>query len=365
MPRALKITKRYRQCASFTLVELLVAMSVLVLLLAIIAAATQGTALAVHKASGKLSTYAAARSAFDTINAKLAQATLNTYMDYYATNASGVGYLQTNTATFVPTIYGRASNLQFLVKQNANPAVGFNAAGTASGTGYGQEIYFQCPDAYSTDSAYQSEQGLLNACGYYVQYCSDSGFRPSIITSSRWRYRLMQAIEPTESLQVLADAVSDNTAWTGNIANTGPGATLAADAIPLADNVISMVIWPMLPSALDATGTSLAPNYIYDSQLSPAPALNGGVVVQPLTAHQLPPIIQVTMVVIDEASAARIDTKSSTPPTVIENALQGKFVSASKYAADLASVENSLSASHIGFEVLNTSVVMRESKWSQ
>ena len=365
MTRAFLISRSYRHLASFTLVEMLVAIAVLALLLTIIAAATQGTALAVHKASGKLSTYAAARSAFDTINAKLAQATLNTYMDYYATNASGVGYLQTNTTTFVPAIYGRASNLQFLVKQNVNPAVGFNAVGTSTSTGYGQEIYFQCPDAYSTDSAYQSAQGLLNACGYYVQYSSDSGFRPSIIASSRWRYRLMQAIEPTESLQVLADAISDNTAWTANIANTGPGATIAADAIPLADNVISMIVWPMLPAGLDATGTNLAPYFNYDSQLSPAPALTSGVVAQPVTAHQLPPIIQLTMLVIDEASAARIDTKSSTPPAVIESALQGKFISANKYAADLASVENSLSASHIGFEVLNTSVVMRESKWSQ
>jgi uncharacterized protein (TIGR02599 family) len=286
-------------------------------------------------------------------------------MDYYATNASGAGYLQTNTATFVPAIYGRASNLQFVVKQNANPMVGFNVVGASGSTGYGQEIYFQCPDAYSTDPAYQSAQGLLNACGYYVQYCNDSSFRPSIISGSRWRYRLMQAIEPTENLQVLADALSDNTAWTANIANTGPGAALAPDAIPLADNVIAMVIWSMLPTGADGTGIRLAPNYIYDSQLSPAPALTGGGVVQPQTAHQLPPIIQVTMIVIDEASAARIDTKSSTPPAVIENALRGRFIAANNYAADLAAVEGSLSAGQIGFEVLNSSVVMRESKWSQ
>ena len=345
----------------FTLVEMLVAMAVLILLLSIIAAVTQGTALAVHRTTGKLSTYAAARSAFDTMNEKLAQATLNTYLDYYDAN----GKLQVSGTTFVPAMYGRVSNLQFIVKQNSNPVAAFNAIGSAGSPSYGQEVYFQCPVAYSNTSAYQSTQGLLNACGYYVQYGDDTNFRPSMVGGSRWRYRLIQAIEPTETLQVFQYAIADVTTWTANIANTGPAATPAPDAIPLADNVIAMVVWPRLPVGQDPAGTNLAPSYIYDSQANTAPVLTKGVGVQPITADQLPPILQVTMVVIDEASAARIDTKSSTPPAAIENALQGKFINVNNYGSDLAAVESTLAGSHIGFEVLNTSVVSRESKWSQ
>jgi uncharacterized protein (TIGR02599 family) len=345
----------------FTLIEMLVAMTVLIILLSIIAAVTQGTALAVHRTSGKLSTYAAARSAFDTMNEKLAQATLDTYLDYYDAN----GKLQITGTTFVPAMYGRVSNLQFIVKQNSNPVAAFNAVGSASSPSYGQEVYFQCPAAYSNTSAYQSTQGLLNACGYYVQYCNDTSFRPSMVGGSRWRYRLIQAIEPTETLQVCQYAIADTTTWTANIANTGPAATPAPNAIPLADNVVAMVIWPRLPTGQDPVGTNLAPSYIYDSQANSAPVLTKGVGVQPATVDQLPPLLQVTMVVIDEASAARIDTKSSTPPPAIENALQGKFINANNYGSDLASVESSLSGSHVGFEVLNTSVVSRESKWSQ
>jgi uncharacterized protein (TIGR02599 family) len=345
------------------LVELLVAMAVLMLLLAIMAAVTQSTAQAVHQASGKLTTYASARAAFDIMNEKLAQATLNTYLDYYATNASGVGYLQTNVATFTPAIYGRVSNLQFITRENSNPQTPFNTIGNANYPCYGQDIYFQCPIAYSTSSSYLSTQGLLNACGYYVQYCNNTSFRPSMVTGSKWRYRLIQAIEPTESFQVYTYAISDSTTWTANIANTGPAAVPATDAIPLADNIIALVIWPQLPSAQESL-TPLVTNYIYDSQLNAAPNVKS-TPAQPVTAHQLPPILQVTMVVIDEASAARIDTNSSTPPAVIENALKGKFVATSNYAADLASVENSLSLNKIAYEVLNTAVVMRESKWSQ
>ncbi len=362
--------KKSNRCRnSFTLVEMLVALAVFVLLLVIIAAVTQGTALAVHRASGKLSTYAAARSGFDTMNEKLAQATVDTYLDYYATNASGVGYLQTNASVFVPSMYGRASNLQFLVRQDSNPVAAFNTVGSSSATGYGQEVYFQCPTAYSTNAAYQSTQGLLNACGYYVQYCNNASFRPSLITSSKWRYRLIQAIEPTDLFSVYQYAISDSTTWTANIANTGAGATLAANAIPLADNVIAMIVWPRLPTGQDSVGTNLAPNYIYDSQLNAAPVYNAAAstATQSISADQLPPIIQVTMIVIDEASAARIDTQSATPPAAIENALKGKFINPVNYATDLASVESALSSpsNNIAYEVLNTSVVSRESKWSQ
>jgi len=373
-----------RHRASFSLVEMVVSLGVLMLLLAIIAAVTQGTMLAIHKSTGNLSTFAAARTAFDTVNQELAQATLNTYVDYYGTTPSSTSLsVQTSSnnstttgSTFTPVTYGRVSNLQFLVKQNSNPATTFNTAGSAGSTGYGQEVYFQCPEASSTNQYYQSTPGLLNACGFYVQYCSDSGYEPqyttgnSMISNVKYRYRLMQAIEPSESLQVYADAISDNTAWTANIANTGPWPTataLAPDAIPLADNVIAMVIWPRLPLDQDAVGTNLAPNYYYDSQYETAPvasSTSASGYAQPLTADQLPPIVQVTLVVIDEASAARLCT-SSTPPTVIETALKGLFINPANYETDLASLQASLIANHINFQVLNTSIVMRESKWSQ
>ncbi len=336
----------------FTLVELLVAVAVFALLLGIIAAATQATSLTVRRASSKLSTYATARAAFNTLNEKLAQATLNTYMDYY--DSAGNLCTQATAASFIPATYGRVSNLQFLVQQN-------------SASGCGQEIYFQCPDAYSHDASYQSTRGLLNACGYYVQYGNNADFRPSLIAASKWRYRLMQAIEPTEQLQVYANGsanIDKAKTWTGNIADTGSGQSPATDALPLADNVIALVIWPRLPTGQDAAGTQLAPNYLYDSQLSPG-KFSGTPATQPLWADQLPPIVQVTMVVIDEASAIRLDTKSSTPPPLINNALQGKFSDVNKYSADLAALESSLAANHIGFETLNTSVVMGESKWSQ
>lgn len=360
---------------SFTLVEMLVALVTLLLLLAILGVVMENTTKALHVSLAKLDAYATARTAFDLMNAKLAQATLNTYMDYYGTNSvQTTPGLNTNGTGFTPVSYGRASNLQFVVKQNSRPAAAFDVAGASGATGYGQEVYFQCPAAYSTDASLQSVQGLLNACGYYVQYGDNSSFYPSIFAPAAapvkppaWRYRLMQAVQSADKLSVITNAISvpENWLWTTSIANTGAAAPPAPDAIPIADNVIALVIWPRLPPGEDPAGTNLAPDYFYDSQMNTTPALSGSTYSQALTADQLPPLLQVTMVVISESSAARIDTKSSTPPVQIEQALAGKFCDVTKYAADLDAMQASLSGSHIEYEVLNTSIVMRDSKWSR
>jgi uncharacterized protein (TIGR02599 family) len=155
--------------------------------------------------------------------------------------------------------------------------------------------------------------------------------------------------------------------WINTVSNkgvTGNGLTSALNTsvTPLADNVIALVIWPRLSPVEDATGNKLTTNYTYDSQ---AGAIVSGGATQPLTANQLPPTIQVTMIVISAASAARLDT-GSTPPTVIETALSGKFTKSdvTDYANDLASVGTSLAAAHIQYQVLNTTITMKESKWS-
>ena len=68
---------------------------------------------------------------------------------------------------------------------------------------------------------------------------------------------------------------------------------------------------------------------------------------------------------ISEASAARLNMGTA-PPTIIENALNKKFAAGTytAYQQDLTSVTGTLAANHIAYEVLSTSVTMKESKWS-
>ncbi len=314
------------------------------------------------------------------MNQKLSQATLNTYWDY------------DNPAA--PTTYLRQSDLQFLVQQNVQ------------NSGYGQEVYFQSPADYSANSTIRSTDGLLNACGFYIEYGPSTSFQPGLLPTAsydRYRYRLVQGMEPTETLAVYSNWPTVPTikatdsmatiqadwqtywtawpstwspaAWTKNIKNIGTSTSGALNTAvqPLADNVIALVVWPRLSTADDSLGTKLAqnpaaPTYVYDSQYKAFPATGG---TQPLWANQMPPTVQVTLITISEASAARIDTKSPTPPAIITSALgtntstgASVFTNPLNYQSDLAYVGHQLAQNHIDFRILNTSVAMRESKWS-
>jgi len=76
------------------------------------------------------------------------------------------------------------------------------------------------------------------------------------------------------------------------------------------------------------------------------------------------------MVAIDEASAIRLGSGSTSAPAVIESALSangnsGKlFTNVNYYDSDLLNLETALGAAHINYQVLSTSVTLRESKWS-
>lgn len=314
----------------------MVAATVLVLLLAMLLSVTNHTTATIKTVSKTIEAFASARAGFDLVSQRLAQATLNTYWDYY--DAGGNRRTIGNASSFKPVNYGRASDLQFLVRQTTDASVPA-----------GQEVYFQTPEAYSGNANYQSTEGLLNTCGFFVRYGSDDSFRPGEVSSKRWRYRLMQALEPTEKLQIYKTAGS--TAWVDAISNE----SVSPYVSPVADNVIAFIVWPRLPAGEDSTGKTLAPNYTYDSKA----------VANPLSLNQLPPMLQITLIVIDEASASRLDTHSSSPPPLIVGALNGKFTNAGNYAADLKAVATSLSANRINYRMLTTSVVLLESKWSK
>jgi uncharacterized protein (TIGR02599 family) len=379
----------------FTLVELITAMTVLILILGIIAAATNSARSTMQRSQVEIGAFAVARSAFEDMSAKLSQATLNTYWDYYDSTgksrgsyaAAGAGNVATS---FIPNTYGRTSDLHFWIKQNTQQPY------------CGQEVYFQTPVAYSPTSNYQDTQGLQNAGSFYVEYCPDT-YRPTSSpalipagTPNKWRYRLMQGLEPTENFSVYSNmatvlttqAAPTTTAWTWNqyIKNGGTTITVnnsvtpsQSNVVPIADNVIALVVWPREPLRMDSLGYNLAvtptaasATYPYDSQAD-MNQLPTSAKAQNLYDEQLPPILQLTVVVIDEASAARIATNTSTEPSQIKTAFANAkaisgatlFTLEANYNNDLTNLTAQLALAHINYRVMTTYVVMRESKWSQ
>jgi len=125
----------------------------------------------------------------------------------------------------------------------------------------------------------------------------------------------------------------------------------------LAENIIALVFVPKLSAQEDQSATQLAPELVYDSTTARASAA-----VNP--KNQLPPVVEVTMVAIDENSAGRLAKGSALP----DFGLSGKFVSgpgaAAKVKDDLNNLQQYLTSQRINFRVFTDSVILRTARWS-
>ncbi len=245
-----------------------------------------------------------------------------------------------------------------------------------------ESVFFQAPTGYSV--TYQQLDNSLNACGYFLQFSSGSSSVPNYIANSpgykpRYRYRLMEMMQPTENLGVYYGAATD---WFVN--------NVAANSRILAENVIALALLPKLSPSDDPSGTALAPKYNYDSRIGlgvttdvnwsgastfppdsfTATSLSGTTTT--LTRHsQLPPLMHVVMIVIDEPSAIRLQGNSTTVPSAIN--FSTLFTDATKLTADIQSVEDVCNAKsgnitgntvRLNYRIFTSDVIMRDAKWS-
>ena len=312
---------------SFTLIEMLTAVTIGVLIVVILLGMIGQVSGIYRRSTGKIEAFQSARVGFDLMVRNLSQATLNTYLDY------------DNDAA--PTTYLRKSELRFVIAASGSE----ETPGTAN---TGEAVFFQAPLHYVVDTAdYGGTDSLLNACGYYVSFTTNSTLPPHVSSlSNPYRYRLMQMLVPAESNTVYASG--GTTSWF-------TGSAPLADVTPVADNVIALLIRPQDPAS---TPPDVTPDYTDDTLLD---ATNSP---QPATANQLPPVLQVTLVAIDEASAKRLEN-GSTPPAAITSAMNGKFQTVADYQADLDALQTALTAAHIQYRVFSSTVPLRESKWTK
>ncbi len=111
----------------------------------------------------------------------------------------------------------------------------------------------------------------------------------------------------------------------------------------LAENVIALIILPKRSvNDTPAGATELAPNFSYDSRLYQT---KPGDSLAMLTRNQLPPLVQVTMVAIDEKSAARLESRAasaSAPPDLGLGELFKTSGDGTQLTKDLATLEDTL-----------------------
>ncbi len=407
------LQRRLRHRRGFTLVEMLVSVAVLAFIMVLAAQMIGDTEKIWKNTTAKVDAFQGARAGFQLMTDQLRQATLNTYYDYY--NASGVSYSSwasqsgnatatwANTSgassTFVPATYGRQSELHFI----SGPLPSSLLTPVLGGSIVTQSVFFQFPQDYTQNSTnYGSLNRLLNAAGFFIEFSAETnGPTPNFANSPptfytslasyvpKYRFRLMQFIQPTENLSVYNYNTISGTSpddWFVKPLNSSPTTNVRM----VADNIVALIIWPkMTDSGTDTlTGSSATGNkYDYDSRMgansgaATAPWVPGAppnLVPQPVPMDQMPPILRVAMVAIDEPSAQRIQLGSITAPKVVTDAIgltanTTRFtnpVPASNTAPpdqmdlDLASLGNDLAAAKIQYRIFDTTLAVRSAKFS-
>jgi uncharacterized protein (TIGR02599 family) len=307
----------------FTLIEILVSMAVLALLLGFLFAALDNSSRLLGRANEQIEAFQEARTAFDSLARSLRSATLNTYWDYDDPNQ--------------PQRYIRQSELHFVIRPG-------DSAGAAK-----DGVFFPSSRSYNQEAGdSRALTNLLNTCGFYVEFGPDA---PPGDIPARQRYRLKQLLLPGSDMRVFSSTGAQDFGWFTDYLGR---------SVTLAENIILLRAWPRSRVPLDPDdpeSDSLTTDYGYNSRK------NAGATPQPLTANQMPPLIDLTMVAIDETSAQRVG------PSVIAGALAGLFETSTRtaYDQDMQTLETRLSSAQppVSYRIFRATLPIEESKWSK
>lgn len=432
---------------AFTLVELVISSALIVAILGLLLSSVDQTRRVVNSTTARVAQFQSARAGFDAMTRNLSQATLNTYWDLDFDPASGN-----------PTGYRRQSDLHFILRKSAQTSAADSFFDTTDEAKFPtHSIFFQAPigmtSLVETGSTVQARQyralsNLLSVVGYYIKWDEDLNLPRFILPNAatpdtalvprRLRYRLMEVIQPGETMMVYNNINYTNLKYSDTGVLTEPSPTPSPFKLPtdwvrvatgklpphaeltaafssikqqdysriLAENIVALIIVPKL-SEKDRTDAKalndLTDTFEYDSR--PKPAFDSQALKLPANSdlknlatkltpkqlkqlHQLPPILQVTMVAIDETSAVKLHDYSKTqayaPPTWFKDMTTDQQLTAATNVADfqkqlgdpagadpksligrLSNVDNSQPTPKMNYRVFTTDVILRNSKWSK
>jgi Verrucomicrobium spinosum paralogous family TIGR02599 len=349
--------KFFRTPRAFTLVELLVTLTILALLATILFRVLGHTSDIWRRNRSRVEAFQAARAGFERLTRQLSQATLDTYLDYYSSSdESRTDWARKGgnvvSGDFPVEKYDWASDLHFVMGDASD------LISSASGDTPTHAVFFVSPAGLvgSNSPQYRGLNRLLNAMGFYIEYLSDDSEIPPFLRGrvpQRSRYRLVEMNQPSEELSIYEESFSKPYNWF-NEAITPPDNTNPSTFI-LADNVIALILRPRVSTAdsTSSVGAAVESSYAFDSK----GYLNGG---NSLVKNQLPPLVQVTMVTIDEASAERYERMhGSGTPNFIPS---GLFNNPASFESDLEELERHLADLKLNYRILTTDVSLRGAK---
>ena len=413
--------------AGFTLIELMLSVAVIAGLMYFMIGTVDQTQKVWVRTSEKVTEFQSARSAFESMTRRLSQATLNAY--WRAHDATG-GSSATNAAppfkfrrqSELQFISGPTQRFF-----GASPAVN-NLSQPMDKAYPTHAVFFQAPIGYTEELPttgavnlpyYRNLDSLLTTCGYFIEYGSEPdrpGFINTMNIPEKYRYRLMEMTIPSERLttflrppgkdddgysdprtfdennnyytgMVKTDRSSDNS-WTrplwmkegfyrDAIGSSG-GKYRFRYAHVRAENVIALVILPKLPQKdrVNPDDLELAPGYEFDSwrilagkteSLQDPDTKKNISLDNTARDNLLPPIVQVTMVAVDEKAMARFGPDGSKIPSSWTDGLFTKAKKVSDYTDDIQTLEQRLlnDTTKPNYRIFTADIVLRGSKWSR
>jgi uncharacterized protein (TIGR02599 family) len=329
-------TPKFRREAAggFTLLEACAALFILTLVFGVLGQFMSGVSKAWQSAASD--PFGEAAAAFETVTRNLSRATLEPYQDY----ADASGAFRTG-AGFVPDHPARRSDLAFACGPSAGPGGLLASTGRVAAT---DSVFFVQAAGQTQLYVQDGLNHLFNARGYFVEFGSDANVPSFFSGTPRERWRLKQVEQPSEALQVFT--TTDTPSWITQLA--GAGATPAI----LAENVIALVVLPERAVSDVGPPTPAPLTYSYDSRNAAST----------LTLAQLPPRADVFLAAIDEASAERLAaTNGTAAPVLIPT---GLFQDATKFSADMATLDASLTAAKIRHRFFQRDLDLVASAWS-
>jgi uncharacterized protein (TIGR02599 family) len=335
----------------FTLLEMMISLVLLLMIIGVVFRVTDAVMTMNRRISAGVSIFQNASAALEHVSARISEATLNTYWDYYPP--------QIGDHPKPPENYIRMSDLHFVADDSEKLEIG------SQDTYPTKAIFFQAPLGYSRTEENDKVTDLLNVCGFYVAFGNDEASIPPIPAlrkNAKWRYRLMELVQPTEDLTVYsitggsADAgqLNKSHSWFLDPIKAGTYAR------PLAENIIAFIVQPKIADVEEASSQSLSTDYHYDSREGTISEKRNPP--QPITQNQLPPVLRITMVAIDERSAARLaDEFGDQQPQLVDPSF---FKNTVDYDKDIERLEHSLTEKRITYRAFSMDVPIRSAKWS-
>ncbi|MFZ4594259.1 MAG: Verru_Chthon cassette protein C [Verrucomicrobiaceae bacterium] len=364
---------RRHATAAFSLIELLVAMTVTAILLVLMSQVLTSSQMAWKNTRSSVGSYREARTAFETISRRLSQATLNSYWGYNDPSN--------------PAFYQRQSELHYL----SGPA---SVLLPQQALSPGHALFFQAPLGLAEDAEVQRLEDTVNTLGYWVAFGSDLDFRPAwmredtVRNPEQRRFRLMEFRPPTERVdlyRMVADpaapgktkpwievqtAQADLYQWFTN--------PLRQYSQPIADHILAFFVEPLQPDPAAPTGgaaptiqAALAPDYLYDTRRHQwAPGARADV-----SRHQLPPQLQLTLVALDESTWLALTPEQAEKhaqtltQTMREKLFQGLQGAPSEQTlrtrtkADLEDLQDELAKLGLRSRTFSVKIYVRGAKW--